>query len=86
MWMPTDEDRLELTLIQIRMADDMRAMRLHGLLAQCVEQPREEIPAHRLGLDAADAVAHWGVLERDFMPAYLRAHREVQSAASGVKR
>ena len=82
LWMPSAEDRLEMTLIQIRMADDERAMRLHGLLAQCVEQPREDIPAHRLGLEADIAVTHWAVLERDFFPAYLRSHREVQAAAS----
>ncbi|MEE8603470.1 hypothetical protein [Euzebya tangerina] len=81
MWLPLSEDRLEFTLIQVRMADDERAMRLHGLLAQCVDKPLEEIPPHRLGLDADVAVEHWPMLERSFMPGYLRAHREVQAAA-----
>ena len=86
MWVPQAEERLEFTLIQVRMADDERAMRLHGLLAQCVGRPREEIKPHRLGLDAAEAVEKWPVLERDFLPGYLRAHREVQAAATGPAR
>ncbi len=79
MWLPHGKERLELTLIQVRMAAETRAMQLHGLLAQAVGTTPEQIPPHELGLDAAVAVAHWRTLEESFFPAYLTAHREVQA-------
>lgn len=79
-WLPHDEDRLELTLIQIRMAAEPRAQQLHQALAESCGRTLADIPAHDLGLDAADVIVHWAALERDFFPAYLTAHREVHAA------
>ncbi|CAN5122337.1 hypothetical protein BH23ACT9_BH23ACT9_33170 [soil metagenome] len=78
-WLPRGAKRLELTLIQVRMAAESRASHLHELLARSCDRTIEDIPAHELGLTADDAVAHWSALERDFFPAYLSAHREVQA-------
>lgn len=80
-WLPLGGERLELTLIQVRMAAEQRAEHLHRLLAESTDRTVEEIPAHELGLDAEDAIANWDALERDFFPAYLTAHREVQLAS-----
>lgn len=80
-WLPHDAGRIELTLIQVRMAAEVRAHELHEALATACDRTIAEIPAHELGLDDADAIAHWPALERDFFPAYLQAHREVQAAA-----
>lgn len=79
MWLPHGRSRLELTLIQVRMAAELRAAQLHHLLAAAVDRDVAEIPSHDLGLDAAEAVAHWPALEQSFFPSYLAAHREVQS-------
>ncbi len=79
MWLPHGKQRLELTLIQVRMAAEQRAMQLHGLLAEATGRTPDEIPAHELGLDAQVAVDHWSSLEEAFFPAYLTAHREVQA-------
>lgn len=84
-WVPHGRARLELTLIQVRMAAEQRAVGLHHALAQATGRTVEDIPAHELGLDAGDAVAHWAALERDFFPAYLAAHREV-NAPRGPRR
>ncbi|HUG84972.1 MAG TPA: hypothetical protein VMM13_10425 [Euzebya sp.] len=78
-WLPHGAERLELTLIQVRMAAEQRAQQLHQALAQASGRTVADIPAHDLGLDAEDVVSHWPALERDFFPAYLRAHREVQA-------
>lgn len=80
MWMPHGQERLELTLIQVRMAAEPVAVQLHALLAQAVGKQVEEIPGHALGLGAAEAIQHWPTLEQGFFPAYLTAHREVQAA------
>lgn len=77
-WLPHGRRRLELTLIQVRMAAEGRAQRLHDLLARSVDKNPDQIPAHELGLDAEEAVTHWQALDREFFPAYLAAHREVQ--------
>ncbi|MGI9018800.1 MAG: hypothetical protein ACR2HR_17130 [Euzebya sp.] len=79
MWLPNGQERLELTLIQVRMAAEQRAHGLHALLARCMDTEMDQIPAHQLGLDAQDAIAHWPTLEDTFFPAYLSAHREVQA-------
>ena len=79
MWVPHAEPRLELTLIQVRMAAEAQADRLHALLAASTARTVDDIPAHELGLDAAVAVEHWPTLEQDFFPPYLTAHREVQA-------
>lgn len=79
-WLPKDNSRLELTLIQIRMVDEAMANRLHGLLVQCCDRTTADIPSHNLGVEAAIAVEHWARLERDFFPVYLAKHREVQAA------
>jgi hypothetical protein len=79
MWLPHGRDRLELTLIQVRMAAERRAAQLHELLASAVGKAVEDIPAHELGLGADEAVAHWDALEEAFFPSYLEAHREVQA-------
>lgn len=84
-WMPAGRPRLELTLIQVRMADDALADELHGLLAAASGRPITAIPVHDLGLDAADAVTHWSTLDSDFFPPYLQAHRQVQ-ARGGPRR
>lgn len=81
-WLPHGSGRLELTLIQVRMAAERRAEHLHRLLAESSGKAVEDIPGHELGLDAAEAVAHWPALERDFFPSYLRAHREVHAGRS----
>lgn len=78
-WLPRSSDRLELTLIQIRMAAEQRAQQLHEALAQASGRTIADIPAHDLGLAAEDALSHWPALERDFFPAYLQAHRQVQA-------
>lgn len=78
-WIPAGSGRLELTLIQVRMADEALADELHELLATASARPLAAIPAHALGLDADDAVAHWQALERDFFPPYLAAHRRVHA-------
>ena len=79
-WLPHGRERLELTLIQIRMAAEPRAQQLHQALAEACGRTIAEIPAHDLGLDADDVLRHWPALDRDFFPAYLAAHREVQAA------
>lgn len=79
MWLPHGRGRLELTLIQVRMAAESRADHLHGLLAAAVGRSVEDIPGHELGLEAEDAVAHWEALEEGFFAEYLSAHREVQA-------
>ncbi|WP_370324287.1 hypothetical protein [Euzebya sp.] len=79
MWLPHGQGRLELTLIQVRMASEQRADLLHELLARCAAKSTEDIPAHELGLSADDACAHWATLEREFFGEYLMAHREVQA-------
>ncbi len=78
-WLPKDNTRLELTLIQIRMVDENLANRLHGLLVQCCDRTTADIPSHDLGVDAGIAVTHWERLEREFFPVYLAKHREVQA-------
>lgn len=83
-WLPHGQERLELTLIQVRMATEQRAESLHRLLAASAARDVEDIPSHQLGLDAVDAVAHWTALEREFFPEYLRAHREVQMSQGPV--
>lgn len=80
-WLPFGKQRLELTLIQIRMVSEARANELHGLLVQCCDRTTADIPSHDLGLDAEIAVEHWPRLEREFFPVYLAAHRDVQSEA-----
>jgi|GEM_PF-4557379 hypothetical protein len=80
-WLPHGKQRIELTLIQIRMQDEARANRLHGLLVQTCDRTTADIPSNDLGLDAALAVEYWSRLERDFFPAYLHAHRDVQSSS-----
>lgn len=79
MWLPHGQGRLELTLIQVRMVSEDQASRLHRLLAHSVAKTIEQIPAHYLGLDAAEAFTHWATLQHDFFPRYLEAHRQVQA-------
>lgn len=85
-WLPHGKARMELTLIQIRMSDEARANRLHGLLVQCCDRTTADIPSHDLGVDASLAIEHWDRLEQDFFPVYLATHREVQAAQRGPRR
>lgn len=79
-WVPHDGSRLELTLIQVRLADDAEADRLHALLAECAGLRIDDIPGHLLGLDAETAGAVWPALRERFWPAYLEGHRSAQRA------
>ncbi|WP_341251573.1 hypothetical protein [Euzebya pacifica] len=80
-WLPHGKHRTELTLIHIRIQAEARANRLHCLLLQTRDRTTPDIPSNDLGLDAALAVEYWSRLERDFFPAYLHAHRDVQSSS-----
>lgn len=82
VWIPHDAERLELTLIQVRMADEARADALHSALAEAIGKPVEDIPSHQLGMSAAEALRCWTTLEHEFLPAYLQAHRDVQAGHS----
>lgn len=77
-WVPHDGSRLELTLIQVRLADEPLADRLHAVLAECAGLLPDDIPSHLLGLDGAAAAAAWPQLVERFWPAYLDAHRAAQ--------
>lgn len=84
-WLPHDGDRLELTLIQVRMADEAEADRLHHLLATCAGRDVDDIPAHQLGLPVADALGCWSTLAQQFLPDYLAAHRTAQARQNPFK-